>query len=209
MDADMSPWKRRRRVNHGKCRLNALSWCLALAIFSSILLTEVSASIFTFGQKRFNLEGLINAGSLGLENADGQVAAFGDYNGDSAMDLFIVSSDTTRVNVYLWNHDSFSFQPSPASQITVPKGKSIVNIIPADFTYDGKLDLLVMMKGSNAAETEMMLWLGKVGGGFGKCNFLVLDLKRLGQFTLLFFCNITRSITNVNTISFINTTFYT
>lgn len=179
MDADISPWKRRRRGTHGRDLL-ALRWCLTLSIISSLFLTRVSASIFTFGQKRFSIEGLINAGSLGLDNADGQVAAFGDYNGDSAMDLFIVSGDATKVNVYLWNHDSFSFQISPASQITLPSGKSIVNIIPADFTYDGKLDLLVMMKAFNAGETEMMLWLGKVGGGFGECRLWVSSKGLLG-----------------------------
>jgi integrin alpha FG-GAP repeat containing protein 1 len=105
---------------------------------------------------------------MGLEDADGQVAAFGDLNGDSAMDLFVVNGDATRVNVYLWNHDSFSFLVSSISEIVVPNGRQIVNIIPADFTYDGKLDLLVMMQGRGRQETEMMLWLGKAGGAFGE-----------------------------------------
>lgn len=157
-----APWKRRRRDSS-----RVLQPFLVLLLICAHL-AQVSASIFNFGQKKFSYEGLIDAGSMGLDNADGQVAAFGDLNGDSAMDLFVVSGDATKVNVYLWNRESYSFQVSTMTEIVVPNGRQIVNIIPADFTYDGKLDLLVLMNAPGTQETEMMLWLGKTGGAFGK-----------------------------------------
>jgi integrin alpha FG-GAP repeat containing protein 1 len=167
MSADESTWKRRRRQNG---QLNSLHYLALYVLLLLVNIASTNASIFNLGRKKFSFEGLINAGSVGLDNLDGQVAAFGDFNGDSAMDLFVISNDAKRVTVYLWDHDSFSFQLSPSSEITIPEGRKIVNIIPADFSYDGKLDLLVMMKASGSSNTEMMLWLSSSEGSFGKCE---------------------------------------
>lgn len=38
-------------------------------------------ALFGIGEQRFKYEGLIDMGSLGLENANGMVAALGDLDG--------------------------------------------------------------------------------------------------------------------------------
>ncbi|UZJ55026.1 hypothetical protein CBS101457_004346 [Exobasidium rhododendri] len=163
MGKNIPTWKRRRRQSRSSSASLLLVICTIFLLASSSL---VAGSIFNVGGKKFSYEGLINAGSMGLENLDGHVAAFGDFNGDSAMDLFVINGDATKASVYLWDRDSFSFQFSPASQITIPSGRKIVNIIPADFTYNGKLDLLIMMKSSNSAVVEMIVWQGSISGGY-------------------------------------------
>lgn len=138
-----------------------------MIILTTVHLAGVSGSFFNFGQKRFNYEGLIDTGALGLEHIDGQVVAFGDVNGDSAMDLFTLSSDAKKVDVYLWNHDAFSFQHSAKSQIVISDNRHIVNVVPADFTYSGNLDVLLMLEGKSG-EVEMLLYKAKAGEGFGE-----------------------------------------
>lgn len=128
------------------------------------LCVSSAQALFGFTTKRFRYEGLIDAGSLGLNNLDGQIVALGDWNSDSAIDLFILSKDKRTVTLYLWDHAQFTFVPYPSS-ITVPQDKTIVNVIPADFNYDGRLDILTVMEGSVKNELEMLLWLGKLDGG--------------------------------------------
>lgn len=119
--------------------------------------------------KRFRYEGLINAGSLGIDDAQlGHVAALGDWNGDSAVDLMTISADGQTLRVHLWDHANFQFQIAPSVQITAPEGRKIVSVIPADYNYDGKLDvLLVMQAGSSSqpATLEMLLFLGAPNSG--------------------------------------------
>lgn len=38
-------------------------------------------ALFGIGEQRFKFEGLIDVGSLGLDQVDGMVAAFGDLDG--------------------------------------------------------------------------------------------------------------------------------
>lgn len=55
---------------------------LATTAVLALMASPVGA-IFGIGDKRFTYEGLIDAGSLGMDDVDGQVVAFGDFNGDS------------------------------------------------------------------------------------------------------------------------------
>jgi hypothetical protein len=58
---------------------------------------------------------------------------------------------------------TFSFKhPSP-----------IVNVIPGDFTHDGKLDLLVMSQNEIPSQLDISLYRGSPGGEFGMRVFLI------------------------------------
>lgn len=43
----------------------------------------------------------------------------------------------------------------------------VSNIVPGDFTYSGKLDLLVMGQGRNSKEIDMYLYQSIPNKGFG------------------------------------------
>lgn len=75
--------KRRRRSTEGiSATAMAKTAILATTAVLALMASPVGA-IFGIGDKRFTYEGLIDAGSLGMDDVDGQVVAFGDFNGDS------------------------------------------------------------------------------------------------------------------------------
>ena len=122
---------------------------LALAIvgaFSVIfvaLAPSPAAAWFPGEHRRFVEEKLIDTGSLGLPN-DGVVAAFGDFNGDQLLDVFYLSSDQRTVTLYTWDRTTYSFQSRPETSVRTKSDFVIVNVVPGDFNYDGRLDLLLM-----------------------------------------------------------------
>ncbi|KAE8259615.1 hypothetical protein A4X13_0g905 [Tilletia indica] len=160
---------------------------LALAaLLATAFLPNPTAALFGFGSKRFQYEGLINAGSLGLEGVggDGEVVALSHVNADHFVDAFVLSPDRTRVDVYLWDHAAFAFHSNPASSINAPSGQTIVNVVPADFDYDGRLDLMLMTQAKSASRVEdelrLGLYLGQAAGGFSSTPIDV-DSSTLAQ----------------------------
>ncbi|CAD6914554.1 unnamed protein product [Tilletia controversa] len=152
---------------------SAFTRTLALAgLLAATLLPSPAAALFGFGSKRFQYEGFINAGSLGLEGigGGGEVVALSHVNADHFVDAFVLSPDRTRLDVYLWDHAAFTFHSNPTSSINAPSGQTIVNVVPADFDYDGRLDVMLMTQSksaSNAAdELRLGLYLGQSAGGF-------------------------------------------
>ncbi|TYJ56963.1 hypothetical protein B9479_002242 [Cryptococcus floricola] len=109
-------------------------------LLSFLLFSAPSQAIWPFKEKRFKDEAFIDAGSLGLGKLDGRVAAVGDWNGDSKLDLFTLSNDGKTVQVYLWDKDKFKYKLSH----TLALSSTISNIVPGDFNHDGHLDLLLM-----------------------------------------------------------------
>ena len=57
-----------------------------------------------FPRKRFKEEGFLRAGSLGLEDVRGQVAAWGYFRDDRFLDAWIVDASRQSVTVHEWNH---------------------------------------------------------------------------------------------------------
>ncbi|CDU23256.1 uncharacterized protein SPSC_01885 [Sporisorium scitamineum] len=142
--------------------------CASALLLSAAQLTGVDA-LFGIGEKRFKYEGLINAGSLGLDRIHGQVAAWGDWNGDQFLDAIVIDSNRQTANVHLWDRTSFSFGRDPAATVQLPSDNKITNVVAADVNYDGRLDLLVMSQSTSASSKQLLMdvFLGRAdGSGF-------------------------------------------
>ncbi|WFD45219.1 hypothetical protein MPSI1_003897 [Malassezia psittaci] len=125
---------------------------------------------FGLGSKRFKEEGIVEVGSLGLESGSGTLVAWAHYNHDRFLDAVMMNANRTSLAIHPWNHHMFQFEKQPIYQLTVPTGEQIVNVVPADFTYDGRVDLLVMTENLHATKTRpviyMRLW-PSIPDGFG------------------------------------------
>jgi len=95
--------------------------------------------------------GLYELGGLGLDTAtEGiQVLAYGDFNNDKFTDIIALQDDTKTLNVYLYSHSNFNFTQT----VSLVLDNSVASVIPADYNYDGKLDLLVITTSSDGEET--------------------------------------------------------
>jgi integrin alpha FG-GAP repeat containing protein 1 len=93
--------------------------------------------------QRYVEEKLIDAGSLGLPET-GLVAAFGDYNGDQVLDLFHLSADQRSLSVYIWDKLAYSWIERVDTRIRTDSDFIITNVVPNDYNYDGRLDILLM-----------------------------------------------------------------
>ncbi|SOV01428.1 uncharacterized protein UDID_01003 [Ustilago sp. UG-2017a] len=165
-ESSAAAMKRFRRHRSSKARRLKATW--ASAILLSAAKTGVGA-LLGIGEKRFKYEGLINAGSLGLGSITGQVAAWGDYNGDQFLDAIVVDSDRQTASIHLWDHTRFGFDHNPACSVQVATGQKISNVVAADINYDGRLDLLVMSQStsSSSKQLSMDVFLGALdGSGF-------------------------------------------
>ncbi|KAI9027529.1 hypothetical protein CLU79DRAFT_881311 [Phycomyces nitens] len=113
--------------------------------------------------------------TIGLEDFDGTIAAFGDFNGDKFTDLFVLSSDQSSISVYTWNHQNFRFVAPEKAQIKIDD-LVITNIVPGDYNYDGLLDVLVMSQedASNKADGEIVM---RVYTGNGNDTFVRVDAE--------------------------------
>ncbi|KAI6036999.1 hypothetical protein BKA83DRAFT_687075 [Pisolithus microcarpus] len=131
------------------------------ALLGILLLATPAVSIWPFSPKRFSKSSLIQAGSLGLDDG-GRIVAFGDFNGDQFLDVLSLDSNQQELSVYLWNHDEFVFQKASSIQHPSP----ISNVVPGDFTHDGKLDVLVMSDDTWRDTLSMTLYAGNNDGTF-------------------------------------------
>ena len=59
--------------------------------------------------------------------------------------------------------EDFTFRKSTSLRHPEP----IYNVVPGDFTHDGKLDLLVMSQGTRSNQLAMSLYIALPEGGFG------------------------------------------
>lgn len=165
-ESSSAPLKRSRRQRTSTVRRRKAACALALLL--STTATGVDA-LFGIGEKRFKYEGLINAGGLGLNGIDGQVAAWGDWNGDQFLDAIVIDSHRQTASIHLWSHTNFEYEHDAAATVRVASAQQITNIVAADINYDGRLDLLVMSQGttSPSKQLSMDVFLGKPdGSGF-------------------------------------------
>ncbi|WFD32932.1 hypothetical protein MSPP1_003985 [Malassezia sp. CBS 17886] len=97
----------------------------------------------------------------------GSIAAWGYYDDDRFLDIFITSHDRTTVTVHTWMHDAFAFNSTPAAELVLPADLRVANVVPVDMNYDGRLDVLVYAepsrRGGNDAITPV-LWASRRDG---------------------------------------------
>ncbi len=108
-----------------------------------------------------------------LWKVPGMLSAFGDYNSDKSTDL-IVTRDDNSISILRWDSGAFKFQEIPG-KLTIPE--PIINIVPGDFNYDGRLDLLVFSQGQGSLRPRIF-W-GEITGY--PTTSLDLDPFTLGQ----------------------------
>ncbi|GAA5883402.1 hypothetical protein JCM3774_004150, partial [Rhodotorula dairenensis] len=94
------------------------------------------------GARRFTDENLIDAGSLELptDAAAGTVAAWLDWDGDQHLDLVLLAADQRSFAIHTWDRAHFRFRSTAAASSDFV----ITNVVPGDFDFDGRIDLLVM-----------------------------------------------------------------
>ncbi|KNC97918.1 uncharacterized protein SPPG_06908 [Spizellomyces punctatus DAOM BR117] len=147
-------------------------WCL-LPIF---LIATVTAKA-----PKFSTSGLFDV-DVGLGDVDGVVAAFGDVDGDKFTDVFVLNTAQTRATVFRWDHASFRFQKLPETEVSLdpthPEDLIITSVIPGDFDYDGKLDVLLMGQknpaGAPNGDLTMRIFYGNGADAFNRTHFLEL-----------------------------------
>ncbi|KAF9438400.1 hypothetical protein BGZ76_008180 [Entomortierella beljakovae] len=138
----------------------------------SVLAVSFAISV-TFARK-YSTNGLYNVDStVGLSDVKGTVAAFADFNGDKYTDIITLSDDQTSFSIYLWDHATWSFTSFPSATVTIaqtPQPFIITNIVPGDYNYDGKLDVLVMGQvdpvRNPQGELMMRVYLGNIDDGW-------------------------------------------
>ncbi|KAH8102947.1 integrin alpha N-terminal domain-containing protein [Cristinia sonorae] len=146
-----------------------------LVSLSWLTLPSQTHAIWPFPPKRFSGNSLLEAGSRGIDT-DGRVVAFGDFNGDQFMDALALEADQQTFVVYLWDHEAYTFTKSGSFY----HPSKVVNVVPGDFTQDGKLDLLVVTEESSSRELGLQLYVGLPDGGFDP-NFLTTSASAHSQ----------------------------
>ncbi|TFK46364.1 hypothetical protein OE88DRAFT_1667684 [Heliocybe sulcata] len=149
-----------------------------LALPTSLLLLLLplpSLGIWPFPPKRYTGNALLEAGRMGVD-VDGRVVAFGDFNGDQFLDVLALGSDQRTLSVYLWDHEDYTFRRSA----TFTHPRPVYNVVPGDYTQNGRLDLLVMAQGGGS-QLDMAVYLSVVEGGFDTANPLTLPSSTLAQ----------------------------
>jgi len=96
--------------------------------------------------------GMYELGGLNLdgETSGMNIACYGDFNNDKYTDIVLLSDDQKSLTIYLYSHRSYGF----SSFDTIQNDKAIESVIPADYNYDGLLDLLVISKDGDQMELK-------------------------------------------------------
>ncbi len=109
------------------------------------------------GQLIYNEDAGIVAGSYA------ETAAFGDYDNDGWLDLYITNSGGNNKNYLYRNTQDGKFERIQ-NQILVNDGKLSRGVIWGDFNLDGHLDLFVVNEGNGSND----LFLGQGEGNYSK-----------------------------------------
>eukprot|EP01133_Synstelium_polycarpum_P017959 gene17959-21432_t len=123
-----------------------LVYTLLLLILSATycyadFMTDFWKPVFTNAPK-FSDSKLYNIDNIGFEEYDGSIAAWGDFNADKHLDIFFLYSNKSTVHVFYWNIEGWRYDPSDII-ITLDATMTVTNVVGGDFSYDGRLDIIV------------------------------------------------------------------
>ncbi len=104
-------------------RLSFLFLIISLALF-----TAPTTALWPFPPKRFSRNALVSAGTLGLDDGDGRVIAFGDFNGDHlcAFLLHIISGKWLQSTGADWRLLAWTLSHWPRTSTPSPSTSGIV-----------------------------------------------------------------------------------
>lgn len=159
------------------------SWSSTISHTGGLGVGQAAAwKLLDLGQGRYTgQEHLVNAGSLGIPES-GLIAAWGDFNADQLLDAFLLSSDQRTVSTYLWNRAAYKFQQLVPATIRTQADFVIANVVPGDYNYDGRLDLLLMGQKDPGAwwgsddTLQMHVYLQQDDGSFSQSPFSLSQL---------------------------------
>ncbi|KAI9015217.1 hypothetical protein BC832DRAFT_196876 [Gaertneriomyces semiglobifer] len=163
-------------------RRHILASCVALAL-------GISASVNATAPK-FSSPGLYQvADVVNLDNVEGIPIAFADMDADKYTDVFMLNTQQTILTVHRWNHEAFAFEPLPDTATSFnprkPDEMIIINAVPGDFNYDGKLDLLLMAQANPAKQPDdtvrMRIFYGNGRDAFSHNDYLELSASAFTQ----------------------------
>jgi len=140
-----------------------LASCWSVLFFCILLTASVEAQWFKDLLNPYvSLWGPIQSDSsledakYGFTNIPGFIAAFGDFNSDKHVDVFVVGANVNNetlltLQVFTWSPGTEQYQPID-TQIT---DQGIEAVIPNDFNGDGMLDVLVQVRQAGTTQTTI------------------------------------------------------
>ncbi|KAI9297650.1 hypothetical protein K502DRAFT_300520 [Neoconidiobolus thromboides FSU 785] len=103
--------------------------------------------------------------NLNLNNYNNyDVISQGDFNNDKYMDLILINKKELELKLLLFNSKSKIYEE--ATGFDIKSEKKILNIMAADWNYDGLLDILMVTENDDKKELELKIILNNHGTGF-------------------------------------------
>ncbi|GAB6026745.1 hypothetical protein CHUAL_013251 [Chamberlinius hualienensis] len=87
-------------------------------------------------------------------NTNEVIAAFGDFNSDKLTDIFVLSNEGKKLEIFLASSEQPYLRPS---QLVCSKSQEITSVVPGDFNGDSRLDVLITFS-SDSEDKFQILW---------------------------------------------------
>ncbi|CEO94364.1 ASPIC/UnbV domain-containing protein [Plasmodiophora brassicae] len=149
-------------------RRRAVAWGVAIVALLLAIAAGRKPNMYDLPTKLCEWDDI---GLSGYMSTGSRVVAFGDFNSDKNLDLFVVTGDLQHVNVFIWNAAMYRFDLQSSLSISIVDDKSvsgtITSVVPGDFNYDGHLDVLVQGRYS----TDKSYWAKIFTGSISDMTF--------------------------------------